>query len=216
MNFARMAILAGMAAACATGCARSTSQSKEATAGAPPPPPGASVILPGGNESQPRRFPIYCAGIVVGMSTMRDAQRMYGEGFFVLGEGHGGGRYYVDPRNEVTLHLKSGVDDVVEAIEYTRGVRLPPSFQRPSAVPEQAVSGALTADERVQWGSRLGDSAASVLRHLGKPTEDLHDGNLRRLRYEEESESSPYLLFYEAEFRFENDLLVSVRIYNGC
>ena len=76
------------------------------------------LLSSAGANAAPRvrapEYPLYCAGIVVGMSTDRDVQRMYGPGLYVRDEGHGGGRYFVDRHRRVTLHVEIGVDKVID------------------------------------------------------------------------------------------------------
>ncbi|MFN3653302.1 MAG: hypothetical protein ACK47B_27285 [Armatimonadota bacterium] len=167
-----------------------------------------------GLSSPPRReLPLYCAGIVVGMSKEPDVRRMYGDGFFVADEGHAGGRYYVDPRRQVTLHVTTGVDRVIESVTYSRGVRLPAGSGEPAL--KRASAPKLTADEHFGSGHRLGDTAAEIRRQLGKPDQERRRGAARVLRYETDYETTPYVLYYELELRFYQDRLVSVQLYNG-
>ena len=178
----------------------------------------AALLTPVTVSAAPRaalkQYPLYCAGLVVGISRMRDARRMYGEGLVVPNEAHGAGRYYVDPRRRVTLHVVTGVDDAVGELTYSRGVRLPAPHR--GKVPAQAVAPRLTERETVQYGTRLGQSPEEVIRAYGKPGGDRKQGRSRLLRYQAGDRAMSHVLVYEAEFRFENDRLVSVRLYNGC
>ena len=157
-------------------------------------------------------YPLNCAGIVVGMSTERDVRRMYGDGLFAKDEGHGGGWYYVDPGRKVTLHLEIGEGRYIESVSYSRGVRLPANSPRALA---RATTSRLTATEFCGVGVRLGVSPARLIAQLGQPRSDRRSGTTRELRFETNYERSPYVLDYEAEFRFTNDRLVYVRLYNG-
>src|SRR5438034_10603280 len=78
-----------------------------------------------GRGHMPPEYPLYCAGMMVGVSSSEDVQRMYGRGLYVSNEGHegphGGGRYFVDPHHRVTLHIVVGGDDMVEKVSYRRG-----------------------------------------------------------------------------------------------
>jgi hypothetical protein len=178
-----------------------------------------ALLTPDHSVAAPQRprveYPLYCAGVVGGMSTDTDARRMYGDGLYVHDEAHGGGRYFVDPGHTVTLHTEIGVDGVIESVTYSRGVRLPGSKRRTRLVPRQAISTRLTSNERLWLGTRLGDKAAAVIREFGTPKKDTRSGASRVVRYEAERERMSYVLFYEAELRFQNDRLVSVRLYNG-
>jgi hypothetical protein len=160
-----------------------------------------------------KQYPLYCAGLVVGISRMKDARRMYGEGLVVPNEGHGAGRYYVDPQRRVTLHVVTGVDEAVEELTYSAGVRLPAPHR--AKVPPQALAPRLTARETVQFGISLGQSPQEVIRSYGKPASDRTQGSTRVLRYQADDTTMSHVLVYEAEFRFENHRLVFVRLYNG-
>lgn len=138
---------------------------------------------------------------------------MYGEGLLVRTEGHLGGRYFLDPKHQVTLHLEIGVDGVIETVSYTRGVRLPGGKQ--SHIPSKAVSPRLSEGEHVSFGIRLGTRAREVLATFGKPKKDLHTGHIRVIRYETTHETAPYVLYYNAEFHFKDGRLISVQLYNG-
>jgi hypothetical protein len=175
----------------------------------------AATCLAAAPRAKRPEYPLYCAGIVVGMSTDTDVRRMYGDGLFVKDEGHGGGRYFVDPKRQVTLHVETGVDRVIETVSYGRGVRLPQGYAKGTPVPKQAISANLTAGEHVWLGIRLGENASYVVRQFGKPKKDTRTGSTRVIRYETGEQEMAYTLFYEAEFRFEKDRLVSVKLYNG-
>jgi len=159
-------------------------------------------------------YPLYCAGVVVGMSRMADVQKMYGDGLFVAEEGHGGGRYFVDPKQEVTLHVESGVDNVIETVSLSRGVRLPDKYKKGTAVPKQAIAPRLSVKEELSW-INLGNRADKILDHFGPPKEDKAKQGIRTIIYETDYTKSPYVLAYRAELEFEDDKLVSVTLYNG-
>ena len=161
---------------------------------------------------RPPDYPLNCAGIVVGISTERDVRRMYGDGLFAKDEGHGGGRYYVDPGRKVTLHVETGVDHYIESVTYGHGVHLPSKSPRDLT---RATTSRLAATEFCGVGIRLGVSPARLRAQLGPPKSDRRSGATRELRFETNYERSPYVLDYEAEFHFTNDRLVYVRLYNG-
>ena len=161
------------------------------------------------------RYPLTCAGITVGRSTVRDVRRLYGDGFFVRNEGHGGGHYFVDPARQVTLHVVIGVDRVIESVSYGRGVRLPRAATAASTV-AKATSTRLTPNKRLWPGYRLGERAGTMLRQFGKPKGDRRSGSRRVIRYETDHPTTPSVLFYEAELHFEKDRLVLVKLHNGC
>jgi hypothetical protein len=172
-----------------------------------------------GRAHKPPEYPLYCAGIMVGVSPDDDVQRMYRRGLYVANEGHegphGGGRYYIDRRHRVTLHIVIGGNGTVESVSYRSGVHLPPEHQRKRTVPQTAVCTKLTTQEYVQGGIRLGDSSNVVLQQFGKPKKDTRRGTTRVLHYAADYETMPYVLDYEATFRFQNDHLIAVELYNG-
>ena len=157
------------------------------------------------------RLPLYCAGIVVGMSTDPDVQRLFGIGYSLPNEGHAGGRYFVDAKGRVTLHVETGVDNVIEAVSYQRGLHVP----KGAAATLKAKSTRLTAEEATGNGVRLGKSAEYVRAQFGKPSQEARNGTTRTLRYAADEKTNPYVLVYEAEFRFERERLVGVKLYNG-
>jgi len=154
-------------------------------------------------------YPLYCAGLVVGMSTGADARRMYGDGLFVADEGHGGGRYYVDPKHQVTMHIVIGPDDILEEVAYSRGIHLPGKNRRTGQVPPRAVSTRLTAHEHLYGGIELGEKVGSFIQEVGKPTRDRRRRAVRMLTYAGGEEEVPYTLFYTGEFRFVSGRLTS-------
>jgi hypothetical protein len=169
----------------------------------------------GAARTKAPEYPLYCAGIVVGMSTDRDVRRMYGTGLYVRDEGHGGGRYFVDSGRRVTLHVELGPDDTIDEVSYGRGLQLPARYLKSRRVPSRAISPQLTTNEHLYLGIRLGEKATDVLGEFGKPRSDTRHGLTRVVRYEADYEQMPYVLDYEAEFRFENNRLVAVKLYNG-
>jgi hypothetical protein len=161
-----------------------------------------------------RAYPLYCAGIVVGMSNERDVRRLYGPGFFAPDEGHLGGRYYVDPSHRVTLHVETGVDRIIERVEFGSGVRLPKGAAGTKAI-HQAEARWLHPDESVGPGYRLGATRTELLQELGPPAADRRTATEEVLRYDTGIEENPYTLVYEAEFRFRKGKLDRVSLYNG-
>ena len=177
---------------------------------------GALVPKEAGSAGRQERtrldYPLYCAGIVVGMTTDRDVIRMYGRGLFVKSEGHGGGRYYVDAQRTCTLHVEIGVDSYIESVSYGKGVRLPASLRKELG---KASPPSLSSKEWIGTGMGLEDTAAAVLRQLGKPTSDHRSGKGRVIRYETDYHRNPYVLVYESRWEFVGDRLVAVQLYNG-
>ena len=175
---------------------------------------GSAWAKPAGRTKMPQ-YPLYCAGIVVGMSTDQDVRRMYGSGLMVRDEGHLGGRYFVDPRHRVTLHVEIGPDHIIDEVLYGRGILLPSQYREAGQIPREAICPQLTAREHLYLGIRLGEQASYVLRQFGKPRKDTRRRSARVVRYEADWEEMPYVLDYEAEFRFQSNRLVAVRLYNG-
>jgi hypothetical protein len=164
-------------------------------------------------RAAPPRYPLYCAGLMAGISRERDALRMYGPGLVARGEGHGIGRYYVDPAGRVTLHIAIG-DGRVETVEYSRGVAIPASLRK-NAIPKAAVAEALPTDDGAD-GIRLGASAAEVMRLVGKPKKDARSGARRVLTYGSNFDEQPYFVNYDGIFTFENGKLIAIHLHNGC
>ena len=179
---------------------------------------GLGALLPqqstsaGKKDRRRPEYPLNCAGIVAGISTDRDVVRMYGPGLFAPAEGHGGGRYYVDAKRSVTLHVETGVDSYIESVSYGKGVRLPAALRKEVV---KAVSTSLAATEFSGAGLRIGESALSILRQFGKPKSDHRAGRMRILRYESDYHQMPYVLVYESRWEFVDDRLTDVQLYNG-
>ena len=161
-----------------------------------------------------RAYPLYCAGIAVGMSNERDVRRLYGPGFFAPDEGHLGGRYYVDPSHRVTLHVETGVDRIIEHVEFGSEVRLPKGAADANAI-RLAEARWLHTDETIGTGHRLGETRTAIVADLGQPAADHRTATEETLRYETGIDQNPYTLVYEAEFRFRNGKLDRVSLYNG-
>jgi hypothetical protein len=140
---------------------------------------------------------------------------MYGDGLYAQDEGHLGGRYFVDANRRVTLHVEIGVDRYIESVEYRRGVHLPASYQKSGVIPKQAISARLTQNELLQGGIHLGAKPDTLIQQFGKPKQETRKGAARTIRYNADYQTMPYVLYYEAEFRFQNNQLVSISLYNG-
>ena len=167
-----------------------------------------------GRKSQARGYPLYCAGIVVGMSSERDVRRLFGPGLPAAREGHLGGRYYVDDGHRVTLHIETGVDRVIEKVEYGSGVRLPAGSRDARSV-RAAGARWLHPDESIGPGLRLGCRRSEVEQQVGRPDRVRRLGEEETLEYATGYETNPYTLVYEAEFRFRQGRLIAVSLYNG-
>jgi hypothetical protein len=159
-----------------------------------------------GASPGPRSYPLYCAGLVVGISREQDARRMFGDGVFVTNEGHGAARYYVDAKRRVTLNVQFG-DGRVETVTYSRGLVMP-AVLRKNGVPARAIARALRVDE-LAGGFSLGAPVSEVTGMMGKPKEHTVSGKRRVLRYETDHDINPYVCNYDAVFTFERGRLVS-------
>jgi hypothetical protein len=159
-------------------------------------------------------YPLSCAGIKVGFATDAEVQRLYGKGYFVADEGFGGGRYYVDPKHQVTLHIEIFTDEAISLVEYQQDVHLP---HKPTArIWKAAVTPHLTPDKKVQGGITLGASVQMVLSRYGKPTKSTTKKDSRVIEYDaDERTMSGVAIDYDAKFRFRKNRLVSIELYNG-
>src|SRR5262249_11722402 len=108
-----------------------------------------------------------------------------------------------------------GVDKYIWWIEYSHGVHLPAAYQKSGVVPKQAVSARLTPNEPLQGGIHLGEKPDTLIQRFGKPKRETRKGAARTIRYEAVSLTMPYVGEYAAKFRFQNDQLVSISLYNG-
>jgi hypothetical protein len=163
-------------------------------------------------RSRHANYPLSCAGVTVGITTDAQVQRMYGKGYFVRGESHLGGRYYLDPRHSVTLHVSIGTDYVVDLVEYRKGVHLPSTR---AAALNQATTPRLTGSKTVQGGIRLGADSASILRLFGSPQKGTLKAGDGTMEYEATERTMPDAIGYEGKFLFRHDRLVTVSLYNG-
>ena len=159
------------------------------------------------------RYPLQCVGISVGKSTDADVQRRFGKGYFARDEGHLGGRYFVDPKHSVTLHTEIGTDNIIDAIEYQQGVHLPVKLT--PAVWKQATATKLTGGETVQGRFGLGALPMTVYLSYGKPAKNTLRDKKGAFEYRADLTMMAGVLDYEAHFRFQNNRLVSISLYNG-
>jgi hypothetical protein len=111
------------------------------------------------------------------------------------------------------MHVQLGVDRIVDTVEYQQGVHLPVKPTGP--VWKQAVTARLTPNEKVQGGISFGASAEVVLRRYGRPQKNRVKGSVRTVEYSADEKTMRDVLFYEAKFRFHNDRLIALSLYNG-
>ncbi len=164
-------------------------------------------------HSKTKRYPLVCAKIKVGSSIDSDVQHMYGKGYFVRDEGHLGGRYYIDEKHQVTLHVEIGVDRVVESIDYSQGIHLP--IMPTTKVLQIASSPGLTADKEIQGNIILGATLKSIIKRWGTPSKNRISKGNGEIEYDADEKSMKEVLFYKAQLRFHNGRLHSISIYNG-
>lgn len=122
-------------------------------------------------------WPPHWAGVVVGITTDQEVQRLLGRGILRNEEGDTGGRYFIDPTGTATLHVVSYTDFVVGDVVITEGVD-------PAIKPDEhgaAISKWFNPKEG--FGNRgalnLGSSRSEVLKNLGEPAEAQKDGGWR-------------------------------------
>ncbi len=159
------------------------------------------------------RYPVLCAGIKIEDYSEAKIQKLYGKGYFVPHEGHSGGRYYVDPKHKVTLHVEIGPDRTIDSVEYTLGVHLP--VKATKTLWKQATTPCLDDTITVDGDLRLGSPVKTILQRYGKPAQNsLSNGN-GSIVYTADEKRMRQVQFYEAEFRFHNSRLISMSLYHG-
>lgn len=110
-------------------------------------------------------WPPNFAGIVLGITTDPDVERLLGKGVFVEEDGDTGGRYFIDANQTATLHSVSYTDRVVGELTLEQGV----------AVTEGDRKAAISKwfDPTAGFGNwhalHLGSSKAEVRKNLGAP-----------------------------------------------
>lgn len=111
--------------------------------------------------------PLGFAGVTVGANTDSHIQRLLGKGVFREGEGHAGGRYFVDVNGTATLHIVEGVDRVADELTVTEGV----SHEIKASERSTAASKWFNPHESFgNWHAlHLGSTTAEVLSNLGEP-----------------------------------------------
>lgn len=139
----------------------------------------------------------------------RDVTKVLGPGLFTDREGHGGGRYYTDPRHTVTFHVVIGTDDSIEEIDLTDGISLPNGL-RASDDPS-FVSRALVSSPTLDGKTRLGASVSAVEKQFGRPDQSIKTGVQRVLTYDLDTGDDPWADPYaSSQFTFVGGKLRSV------
>jgi hypothetical protein len=178
--------------------------------------PSATLIPQAQKKTLPARPLVQqIAGIRIGphRSTDGDVVKLLGQGYYTRHEGHGGGRYYTDLNRQITFHIEIGVDRLIDTVELTKGFDIP---YKMAPNETRFLAKALAALPAIDKNLRLGMQAEAIILKLGKPNEDAKEGNKRTLVYTIDFEKDPRVgLFYEATFKFINNRLVKIKLYDG-
>ena len=156
----------------------------------------------------------HIAGVFIGPQASKDddVKKKYGDGLYVLDEGHGGGRYFTDSKQSITLHTTIGVDNVIEEVELMKGVHLPPAIKDP----KKSITQTLKTPPKIDKGLHLGMTESALLKQLGTPTRDKKQAGVRILEYEAMEEDDPRIaLVYTATYTFSNGRLIKILLYDG-
>ncbi len=116
-------------------------------------------------------WPLHLSGIVLGVTTDAQVERLLGRGVFRRDEGDTGGRYFTDMRGTATLHVISYTDYVVGEVTLRAGVD--PAIK--SKERQLAPSKWFNPEEGFgKWHAlRLGSSKEEVRKNLGQPKKKL-------------------------------------------
>jgi hypothetical protein len=155
------------------------------------------------------------AGICVGLkpSVDREVKQKYGDGLFDPSVPHLGARYYIHPKKLYTLYVVISVDEVIDTVELTKGVEIPPQFKNEL---KKAINKKLPFTPAIDFDLKLGMSPAELLKKLGKPTMDKKEGKKRMIKYQTTVETDPRVaLGYGAQYTFIADRLVQISLYDG-
>jgi hypothetical protein len=163
------------------------------------------VLLAGDPEP---RLVLQVAGLAVRDTVDEQVVAALGAGCFREDEGHGGGRYYVDPTARVTLHTEIGVDYMTETLELLPGVQVPDECRNSPAL----VSARLSSSPSVDYGLSLGMSEAALISALGAPARREERAGRTVLTYYADAERELYV----AEYTFEGARLTRISIHDGC
>ena len=156
--------------------------------------------------------PIAVCGLSPGYATDGAIQRLYGKGLFIADEDHGGGRYFVDPQHQITLHTTIGVDKVISLVECSEGVQLPSSD---ASSMKLAVTARLKPPKRIIRDLQFGASISDVKRVYGSPKRDetVHGERILQYSFKPNGGTSDYE--YYVRFGFKRGRLAKVSAYNG-
>src|ERR1700730_3808303 len=112
-------------------------------------------------------WPLHFSGIVLGVTTDSQVQRLLGQGVVRKNDWETAGRYFIDAKGSATLHVVGYTDAVVGEVTILRGID-------PSITPTErprATTKWFDLDEGFgNWHAlRLGSSKEDVLKNLGTP-----------------------------------------------
>jgi len=120
--------------------------------------------------SKPVCWPLHFSGVVLGITTDGEVQRILGKGAYRPDQGDAGGRYFVNAKHTATLHVVSFTDAIVGEVVLTHGVD--PAIQ----AGELKVATSPFFDPDYGFGNMhalwLGSTKAEVLENLGPPEGD--------------------------------------------
>jgi hypothetical protein len=141
----------------------------------------------------------------------------YGKGLYSEEGGHGGTSYWTDISRHVIMRVVWGVDWRADEISFSYGDKtdLPSSFTSINQLPDSAISSSINENLSLDGKIKLGMNPQEILENLGIPKSDTVRLGYRFLLYETDYEHTENVLFYEAIFKFKDNLLIRFSIYNG-
>lgn len=155
--------------------------------------------------------------ITVGPAVTKDNEllKLYGEGYFVRDEGHGGGRYFANKDYSLTLHVVIGVDGIIEEVSVREGFHVP-GLTKDSA-PAVIIANKLGGNVKLGLGIKLGMTVNALIAILGQPdSKEFDKAGVQLLKYEtSEDIDSRVSLDYEATYEFNNGQLTGIILYDG-
>jgi hypothetical protein len=122
-------------------------------------------------------WPLDYSGIVLGITTDSQVERLLGEGLIRESEGTTGGRYFVDEKRTATLHAVFYTDDVVGEVTIEEGIN--PEIHDE----EQKNATSKWFNPAEGFGNyhalRLGSKKEDVIKNLGLPEEEIEPNGWR-------------------------------------
>jgi hypothetical protein len=122
------------------------------------------------SASQPVCWPLHFSGVVLGITTDPEVQRILGKGAQRPDQGDAGGRYFLNVKHTATLHVVSFTDAIVGEVTLTQGI------DAAIQATERKVATSQFFDPEYGFGNmhalRLGSTKAEVLKNLGPPEGD--------------------------------------------